>query len=39
MTAKECEETAFEERFLDGPINVAEVEGGVWGVRGLRLDF
>lgn len=38
MTTEERKETAFEEMFLDGPINVAEVEGGVGRVGGLRLD-
>ncbi len=39
MSAKEGKEASFQERFLDGPIDVAEVQGGVWGVRRLRFDF
>ncbi len=39
MSAKEGKEASFEKRFLDGPIDVAEIQGGVWGIGGLRFDF
>jgi len=39
VTAEEGEEASFEESLFDGPVDVAEVEGGVGGVAGLGLDF
>ena len=39
MTAEEGEETTFEEGLFDGPIDVAEIKGGVGWVVWLLFDF